>query len=309
MKKAITLLFVVFISTQLFSQSTLQDSLQLYYLFNGDASDISGNGHDGTVYGAQLTENRFGQPDGAYEFDGYNDYINSFSTFDYEERSISLWVNPHEIEGYSPNNHVVVSQDDYRLNYGCMRVDFENYKLKLWAGGASNLYIDDASKMLDKWSHIVMVRNAEIVKYYINAALVKTANANNVASTFEPDSNFIIGAGRSTYKQHFKGKIDDIRIYNRVLTEDEITRLFIYDIQVGLEELKLVQTYNQIKIKTNLNSVYNLRIIDIMGRTVFENRNIKSTEIYVNKSKIPKGLNIIQITENNKQVFIRKVII
>jgi len=309
MKKIVALLLISLLIEPIFSQSTLQDSLQLYYLFDGDASDISGNGHDGTVYGAQLTENRFGQPDGAYEFDGYNDYINSFSTFDYEERTISLWVNPYEIEGYSPYNHVVVSQDDYRLNYGCMRVDFENYKLKLWAGGANNLYIDEASKMLNKWSHIVMTRNLEEVRYYINAALVKTAYPNNIGSSFEPDSNFIVGAGRSTYKQQFKGKIDDIRIYNRVLTEDEIIRLFIYDIQVGIEEIKLVETYNQIKININLNSVYNLRVIDILGRTVFENRNINTSEIFVNKSKLPKGLNIIQITENNKQVFIRKVII
>jgi len=231
MKNIGTLLLIIFFSNSLFCQNTLQDSLQLHYVFDGNANDISGHNHNGTVFGAQLTENRFGQTNSAYEFDGSFDHINTFSTFDYEERTVSLWINPYDIDGFDPNNHIVISQDDYRLKYGCLRVDFENNYLNLWSGGANNLYTEEASEMRYKWSHIVMTRNSEEVKYYINGALVKTDNSNDIASSFDPDSTLVIGAGRSAYQQFFAGKIDDIRIYNRVLTDGEIQKLFLYDTQ------------------------------------------------------------------------------
>ena len=50
--------------------------LVAYYPFTGNADDASGNGHHGTVHGATLTEDRFGNPGQAYSFDGVDDYIN-----------------------------------------------------------------------------------------------------------------------------------------------------------------------------------------------------------------------------------------
>ncbi len=54
----------------------LNDGLIAYYPFNGDANDESGNGNNGTVYGATLTMDRFGNTSSAYSFDGINEYIN-----------------------------------------------------------------------------------------------------------------------------------------------------------------------------------------------------------------------------------------
>lgn len=53
----------------------LMTGLVASYPFNGNAIDESGNGNDGTVYGAVLTADRFGNPDSAYAFVGVNDYI------------------------------------------------------------------------------------------------------------------------------------------------------------------------------------------------------------------------------------------
>ena len=45
------------------------------YPFDGNASDMSGNGNEGTVYGATLGEDRNGEAGKAYQFDGVNDWI------------------------------------------------------------------------------------------------------------------------------------------------------------------------------------------------------------------------------------------
>jgi hypothetical protein len=67
------LLFAVFVLILQVSPSTAQSCLIADYPFNGNALDASGNGYNGTVNGATLTTDRFGNPNAAYEFDGVDD--------------------------------------------------------------------------------------------------------------------------------------------------------------------------------------------------------------------------------------------
>jgi len=78
LKRIILSLMCVFLLVFAFvnyANADLDDGLVAYYPFDGDATDSSGNGHDGTVYGATLVVDRNGQANGAYSFDGQNDYI------------------------------------------------------------------------------------------------------------------------------------------------------------------------------------------------------------------------------------------
>ena len=61
-----------------------------WWPFNGNANDESGNNNNGTVNGATLTSDRFGNSNMAYNFDGINDYISTFRS-GYTTFSISLW--------------------------------------------------------------------------------------------------------------------------------------------------------------------------------------------------------------------------
>ena len=72
---------------------TLTDGLVAYYPFNGDTNDKSGNGNHGKVHGATLAENRFGEENSAYFFDGTDDLIqiDDFS-LSYDSLSISVWI-------------------------------------------------------------------------------------------------------------------------------------------------------------------------------------------------------------------------
>ena len=69
------------------SFESLNEGLVAYYPFNGNANDESGNGHHGTVNGATLAEDRFGEDNRSYSFDGENDYINQgFNGFPIDPR-------------------------------------------------------------------------------------------------------------------------------------------------------------------------------------------------------------------------------
>jgi len=76
MKKLILTLSVLFAIIYTSAQTIdLSSGLVAWYPFNGNANDSSGNGNNGTVYGATLTTNRFGIMGKAYEFAGNSDRI------------------------------------------------------------------------------------------------------------------------------------------------------------------------------------------------------------------------------------------
>ena len=202
------------------------EGLVAYYPFSGSPIDETGNGHDGVASGGiNLTTDRFNNVNSAYEFDGINDFINTSSIFDFSSRSLSLWINPYDISGSVSTVKVAISQDDDELDYGILRVDFEDYYMNLWAGGSSGKYTTpDVS--INSWVHLVLIRDEERTIYYVNNVLVYTSTSDGIGSTWGPNPEFIIGSGRHTTDQFFKGKIDDIRIFNRVINESEIQTLY-----------------------------------------------------------------------------------
>ena len=90
----------------------LTDGLMAYYPFSGNTNDESGNGNDGTVNGATLTQDRFGNSDSAYNFDGIDDYIMISSSASLDIRTsvtLSAWVS--EISIIGEQQHIVSNYD------------------------------------------------------------------------------------------------------------------------------------------------------------------------------------------------------
>jgi hypothetical protein len=86
----------------------LNDGLVGYYPFNGNANDESGN--HGTVHGATLTEDRFGNPNNAYSFDGSDDYINANPINLFQSNTITAWVNVVSLNE-EPDNVIIENSD------------------------------------------------------------------------------------------------------------------------------------------------------------------------------------------------------
>ena len=90
------LFFFLFCTFEIVAGQNLPtDGLVFNFPFNGNANDESGNGIDGTVYHAVLTEDRYDEPNSAYSFDGSNDFIElplSSSLDITGEISISFWI-------------------------------------------------------------------------------------------------------------------------------------------------------------------------------------------------------------------------
>ncbi|MBA7608358.1 hypothetical protein ES703_15535 [subsurface metagenome] len=199
-----------------------------YYPFSGNANDESGNGNNGTVYGATLTADRFGNPNSAYDFDAIDDYIevpDSDSLDATNEITIAAWVKPNVNDVTSP---IVVKipesgSEAYWLYGWTSGTQGPRFRIKTTTG-----YIGDATttELLSEtsWSFIAGTYKGSQAKLYINGELKGTDGASGTINTSSLPLR--IGASHGAGIVYFDGKIDDVRIYNRGLSESEIKALY-----------------------------------------------------------------------------------
>ena len=228
MKKIGILLFaLIFFAFGGASYADLNNGLVAYYPFNGNANDESGNGNDGTVYGAILTEDRFGNLGSAYSFDGVNDYI-STPVRDRNPISVSFWTKT-PIQNYLWN--AMITSHIYHQDSGHFTISNSYYRngVVTVTSISSNQHdlvgntpIDDS-----QWHHIIITSNGLTNKLYVDNKLEDIHSGRIIGG-----NNIYIGTGeidRPT-RLNFQGIIDDIRVYNRALSEAEIQQLYQHNV-------------------------------------------------------------------------------
>ncbi len=198
-----------------------------YWPFCGNANDDSGNGNNGTVNGATLTTDRFGNANSAYSFDGVNDFIsvpaNSFPTI---QRTVSAWVKCSGVlnGGVSPFDYQTLL--DYGSAGGIM-LKMSDFKW-LYNYGPNNQPTTNTSINQDTWYNLVFTLDSNAsCKFFINGNLVGTGNISNFSPVDLSQWSSIASIGRSSNNAwHWNGTLDDLGIWNRSLTPSEITQLY-----------------------------------------------------------------------------------
>jgi hypothetical protein len=207
---------------------SLTNGLVGYWPFCGNANDGTLNGNNGTVNGATLTTDRFGNANSAYNFvKANNNYItmnNTVGNFGTSDFSISAWYSSTDnISSHIINKRFSQSWGNYwELTKFMFGINDTNNNSNY------NFIINNQAQSLNTWYNIIVTRNGTSIKYYINGLLYQTITTtviNNISNT----SNLVIGAvitPLSGVLQSHDGKIDDIGIWNRALTQQEITQLY-----------------------------------------------------------------------------------
>ena len=207
---------------------SLQNGLTGYWPFCGNANDDSGNGNNGTVNGATLTTDRFGNANSAYNFvKTNNNYIqmnNTVGNFGTSDFSISAWYSSTDnISSHIINKRFSQSWGNYwELTKFLFGINDTNNNSNY------NVINNNQVQSPNTWYNIIITRNGTSIKYYINGLLYQTITTtviNNISNT----SNLVIGAVLTPLTgvlQSHDGKIDDIGIWNRALTQQEITSLY-----------------------------------------------------------------------------------
>lgn len=235
-------------------------NLVAFWKFNGNVIDSSGNGNNGELKTGwigssaatatdggtlpKLVADRFGRPNMAYDFSNAATVEVPYSTsLNPQSFTISLWIKKH---GTNCNNYMfsLNRYNGYKLQLQCNDFLFLTFH-------ADNGYhdVDDNPGIIpdEEWTHAAVSYTNGAMKFYINGALIKTADVTGVPLTLDAPVNLAIGneLPKDVYNladpnspyafygaNYFIGSLDDIRFYNTALSEAEV--LSIYTIEKSL---------------------------------------------------------------------------
>lgn len=321
-----------------------------WWPFNGNANDESGNGNNGTVNGSTLTTDRFGNTNKAYSFDGVNDFIEIAynNSLNNSTGSVSAWI---KTNGLLSNDQMLIYGQGQGRPTICVNSS-NNHKARLqwhqqlngnpngWAMVTSLSDIDNS-----QWVNIVGVYDTIMLKIYINGVLESNYISNYTQWNCSQYTYHIGGfnatsiscGGSLGISQVFNGQIDDIGVWNRALTQQEITDLYngnicyqtitVTDtllINMGITGFNPVTYNNTIKIFPNPTndhitidygnfaslSGYQLKIENSLGQQVFQT-NINQQSNYLSLTNWGgNGLYFVRIIDpQGNTIDIRKIVL
>ena len=236
------LLCFLFLSELCTAQVNLDKGLQAYYPFNGNANDESGNNNNPTFNNATITADRFGNANSAYHFNGVYQYMripNKPSINFKNEITLSVWVRPtgfyygicHASQliskgggNYNDGNYALRYDDALFTNgRGCDggKCDTLHQNFR-GTGTVLKPYGGDFIKK-NKWYNVLYTNDGKTAKLYVNCELKYSVT---FPETFTNTEDLFFGkSDDDLFPFWLNGDLDDIRIYNRALTANEITAL------------------------------------------------------------------------------------
>lgn len=199
-------------------QPPATEGLVGWWKLDGNAKDSSGHNNHGTVSGATITDGIMGQ---AYEFIE-NSVVNNISFGDVTSYKITqtLWINKKSLSEI----HRICSIHPFACGFSGSSFFAHNATS---AGSDNNVPYGTINLETNKWHFLAIVRDMiddKRVRVYLDGKLRLEGVPPNAIGGYMTMGNFTIGYSSST--QYFDGKIDDVRIYNRALSETEIDVLY-----------------------------------------------------------------------------------
>ena len=230
MKKRILLsVFAVFLMA---SSATAQvpgyvptSNLKGWWGFNGNANDESTNGNNFTNSGATLTTDRFGNVNEAYNFSGTSQSMTvnspSFTFGPSSTFTVSLWIyKPSLSYGVALMNSSGVSGN---FVWNVQTSSAGNYQFGANKQGGTWAWAQ-STYVINQWYHVVATFNNGAMTLYENGVQVVTQT---FTQTTAATTNLPLYLGKGHAGNYYTGKIDDLGIWDRVLTQAEITSLYV----------------------------------------------------------------------------------
>jgi hypothetical protein len=211
-----------------------------YWPFNGNANDESGNGNNGVVNGATLTTDRNGNADNAYAFDGLDDFINVLHnpSLNLPNGTINVWFKTssnNRMTLFNKSNFSDASNEYYgsTLGYlftvnGPIGITWgRKYNSNCVPGSGWKGLTNNSLNYSDNTYHMITgIISSSSIDVFIDGVKQASIAAPNITADTCGNSNLRFGINWSGDLNPYFGDMDDIGIWNRALTQQEITNLY-----------------------------------------------------------------------------------
>lgn len=200
-----------------------------HYKFEGDANDDSGNAHNAVIYGAEFVDGKFGK---ALSFDGVDDYVQALGTYTFSGTNQITVIAWFKLTDHKAYDGIVCSKSESCCEYRIM-ADPSLYPFYN-PGQHSDQTVESYTFNKNTWYHYAMtVQGGGQANIYLNGELIHASSKGVPLELPDITNSFIIGmdvplgTGSDITPNHpFNGLIDEVRIYNRALTAEEIKLIY-----------------------------------------------------------------------------------
>jgi sporulation protein YlmC with PRC-barrel domain len=260
-----------------------------WWRYEGNANDESGL-YNGTISGA--TYNATGKFGGDYMFDGINDYISADMVSQISNNfTVSAWIYPTRLtpQAEAYGNTIMATSSLYGV-----WLLHNNGKIRIYAFGSSptgSYYETTATPItLNNWSHVVVtaIRNGE-GNIYVNGQFLESFTAKNEVAW---QGVFGIGDLRLNRGLTHKGDIDEVLVYDRVLSPDEVSQL--YEMQVTDTTYPIFLNYwdDNATLINSGTAHFNVTVENTNGTVLLEinNQNYTATNLTANVYNVSVSL-------------------
>jgi formylglycine-generating enzyme required for sulfatase activity len=227
-------------------QNHVSSDLVAYYPFNGNANDASGNGNNGIFISATPTFDRFGKDSSAFNFNGVDNYIDFGDVLDdvfckdTAQFTISGWAKTKVMGDVNGEGNVLIGKTaggtgpyqwhishNSGMLFGCVFSDstVNNYQQKYMSMGTDEWFhfvlIFDGKQSVNNRIRI-FVNNTSDMHYWSGSGTLGTSTKNTSLHMYVGGQTHYF----PTLQSRYNGILDDIRIYNKVLSVEEINALY-----------------------------------------------------------------------------------
>lgn len=196
--------------------------LVAYYPFNGNANDASRYENHGTVNGATLATDRFDNQDSAYWFNGNDSDIrvsNNALINMSNQITVAAWIYPEA----QKTQHIVRKGSSPRsVPYGLLLSGTGDIIFEATTNGQLT-QVKHSGYSLNNWSFIAGTYDGAVMTLYVNGVSVSSVPITGELNI--DSSSLLIGTRLNLPADTFSGRLDDIFIFNRALTDSEIATL------------------------------------------------------------------------------------
>lgn len=318
MKKLLPLsiLLLIFINT-LIAQIPTDGLVGQYRLDNGSYIDQTTSGHDLTEFQVlgplTLTEDRFNVPDKAVNFTDAFLFVDNQSVFNFDTTSnfsLAAWIKIESI----PADFVSIISNWEGFDIGGYFLGLNPNELRIRWNTNHGGFVESAPIPLESWTHIVVSYDGSEAKLYIDGQFTgsEVYNQNILPSNL----SFAIGSQPNNPAiTIFPGAIDDVLVYDRSITEDEINQIFTTLSIEDINEFSLqiiispnpTQDVINIDYNRRLGTITSYDLFDVTGRKI-TSQVIKPLNNILDLSSLSTGTYFIKLKTIGGAIITKKVI-